>query len=146
MEINEEAPVITRDEILIDAPIETAWEIQTNVAEWPSWQPELDSAHAEGPLEVGSVFRWETAGLDVTSTVEEIDPPRRIAWRGAAPGLDSVHIWSFEPWNEGVLVRTEGSWEGDPVTANVETMQGALDGSLRGWLENLKGAAEKRAR
>ena len=39
MDINEDAPVITRDEILIEAPIETAWEIQTNIDEWPSWQP-----------------------------------------------------------------------------------------------------------
>ena len=33
MDINEDAPVITRDEILIEGPIETAWEIQTNVDE-----------------------------------------------------------------------------------------------------------------
>jgi len=31
------------------------------------------------------------------------------------------------------------------VTAAVETLQGALDGSLRNWLENLKRAAEDRA-
>ena len=34
MDINEDAPVITRDEIFIEAPIETIWEIQTNVADW----------------------------------------------------------------------------------------------------------------
>jgi uncharacterized membrane protein len=40
MEINSDAPVITRDEIFIDAPIEKIWEIQTDVANWPSWQPD----------------------------------------------------------------------------------------------------------
>jgi uncharacterized protein YhdP len=44
-----------------------------------------------------------------------------------------------------VLVRTEESWEGEPVTAQVETLQGALDQSLRTWLENLKGTAEDSA-
>jgi hypothetical protein len=30
-DINEDAPVITRDEIVVRAPIETIWKIQTNV-------------------------------------------------------------------------------------------------------------------
>ena len=83
MDVNEDAPVITRDEIVVRAPIETIWEIQTNVDEWPSWQPDVDGAESEGPLEVGSVFRWQTAGLDITSTVEEVDAPAGSS--GAAP-------------------------------------------------------------
>jgi uncharacterized protein YndB with AHSA1/START domain len=144
MEINEDAPVITRDEIVIQAPIETIWDIQTNVDEWPSWQPDVDGAKSEGALGVGSVFRWQTAGLDITSTVEEIDAPNRIVWGGPAQGIVAVHVWTFEPQNDGVLVRTAESWEGEPVTAQVETLQVALDGSLRAWLENLKRTAEDR--
>jgi uncharacterized protein YndB with AHSA1/START domain len=142
MEINTQAPVITRDEILIDAPIEKIWGIQTDVFAWPSWQPEVDGAESEGPLEVGSVFRWQTAGLDITSTVQEIDPPRRIVWGGPAQGISAVHVWTLEPQAEGVLVKTQESWEGEPVDAQVETLQGALDKSLRDWLENLKRTAE----
>jgi uncharacterized protein YndB with AHSA1/START domain len=145
MEINEDAPVITRDEIVIQAPIETIWDIQTNVDEWPSWQPDVDGAKSEGALGVGSVFRWQTAGLDITSTVEEIDAPNRIVWGGPALGIVAVHVWTFEPQDDGVLVRTAESWEGDPVTAQVETLQVALDGSLRAWLENLKRTAEARS-
>jgi uncharacterized protein YndB with AHSA1/START domain len=106
MDINTAAPVITRDEILIRAPIETIWEIQTDVAGWPSWQGEVDGAQIDGPLAVGSVFRWQTAGLDITSTVEEIDPPRRIVWGGPAQGVVAVHVWTLEPQQDGVLVRT----------------------------------------
>ena len=142
MDINTAAPVITRDEILIYAPIEKIWEIQTDVAEWPSWQPDVDGAQAEGALEVGSVFRWQTAGLDITSTVEEVDAPRRIVWGGPARGIVAVHVWTLDAREDGVLVRTEESWEGEPVTAQAETLQGALDGSLRTWLENLKRTAE----
>jgi hypothetical protein len=36
-------------------------------------------------------------------------------------------------------------WEGDPVTAQTETLQGALDASLKAWLENLKRTAEGRS-
>ena len=142
MEINTEAPVITRDQILINASVEEIWEIQTDVSGWPAWQPDVDGAESEGPLEVGSVFRWQTAGLDITSTVQEIDPPRRIVWGGPAQGISAVHVWTLEPQEDGVLVKTEESWEGEPVDAQVETMQGALDKSLRDWLQNLKRTAE----
>jgi len=145
MDINTAAPVITRDEILIAAPVQTIWDIQTDVAAWPSWQADVDGAQAEGPLEVGSVFRWQTAGLDITSTVEEVDPPHRIVWGGPAQGIVAVHVWTLEPQEDGVLVRTEESWEGEPVSAQVETLQGALDASLRAWLENLKRTAEAQA-
>jgi uncharacterized protein YndB with AHSA1/START domain len=143
MDINTAAPVVTRDEILIRAPIQSIWEIQTDVAAWPSWQADVDGAQVDGPLAVGSVFRWQTAGLDITSTVEEVDAPHRIVWSGHAQGIVAVHVWTLEAQEDEVLVRTEESWEGEPVTAQVETLQAALDGSLRDWLENLKRAAEK---
>jgi Polyketide cyclase / dehydrase and lipid transport len=145
VDINEDAPVITRDEIVIQAPIRTIWEIQTDVNDWPSWQPDVERAESDGPLQVGSVFRWQTAGLDITATIEEIDAPRRIVWGGPAQGIVAVHVWTLEPQDDGILVRTAESWEGEPVEAQVETLQGALDGSLRAWLENLKRTAEQRA-
>lgn len=142
MEINADAPVIARDEIVVRAPIETVWGVQTDVAAWPSWQPDVDEVRADGPLSVGSTFRWQTFGLDITSTVEEIEAPGRVVWSGPAGGIFAVHVWELTAREDGVLVRTEESWEGEEVRAQAETLQGALDASLRGWLQNLKRAAE----
>lgn len=145
MDINTNAPVVTRDEIMISAPIGTIWEIQTNVDAWPTWQPDVDAAESDGPLAPGSVFRWQTAGLEITSTVEEVDAPHRIAWGGPAQGIVAVHVWTLGERDDGVLVHTEESWEGEPVTAQTEDLQSALDASLRAWLENLKREAERSA-
>jgi hypothetical protein len=88
------------------------------------------------------VFRWHTAGLDITSTVEEVDEPHRIVWRGPAQGIIAVHVWRLKPEESGVLVQTAESWEGAPVDAQIEALQSALDDSLRNWLLNLKREAE----
>ena len=56
-----------------------------------------------------------------------------------------MHVWTLEAQAGGVLVRTAESWTGEPVDAQAETLQGALDASLRSWLENLKRTAEARA-
>ena len=87
----------------------------------------LDGARADGPLEVGSVCHWQTGGLEITSTVEEVDAPHRIVWGGPAQGIVAVHLWVLSEIDGDVLVRTEESWEGEPVEAAVETMQGLLD-------------------
>lgn len=144
MDVDTAAPVITRDEILIHAPITAIWTIQTDIAAWPSWQPDVDGTQVDGPLAVGSTFRWQTSGLDITSTVAEFDAPHRIVWGGSAQGIVALHVWTLTERDDGVLVHTEESWDGDPVLAQTETLQEALDASLRGWLENLKRAAENR--
>lgn len=66
-------------------------------------------------------------------------------WGGAAGGIVAVHAWTFEPQDDGVLARTEESWEGESVSAQPAEMRRALEASLREWLENLRRAAEKRA-
>ena len=142
MDIDRDAPVITHGEILIAAPLATIWNIQTNIPSWPTWQPDVSAASIDGPLAVGTVFHWQTGGLSITSTIQEIEPQRRIVWSGPAQGIEAVHVWTLTPGENGVRVHTEESWNGEPVRSQLDTMQHALDQSLKAWLENLKRAAE----
>jgi hypothetical protein len=72
MEINSNAPVISRHEITINAPLESAWLLQTEIDSWPQWNPEIAKAHLIGPIAIGTVFRWETAGMEIPSTTGEL--------------------------------------------------------------------------
>ncbi|WP_405018400.1 SRPBCC family protein [Kitasatospora sp. NBC_00070] len=146
--IDRSAPVITRDEIVIHAPLDRVWRIQTDVENWPAWQPGVGSVvkQTPGPLRPGSSWVWSTEGLEgITSTVVQVDPGRRIVWGGPAQGITAVHVWTFTPTRDGVRVHTEESWTGEPVSADVELLQQALDGSLEHWLHNLKQRAEQGA-
>lgn len=144
VQIDAGAPVITRDSILIHAPLHTVWKIQTDVENWPTWQPDVDVVVKDTPgrLRPGSVFRWTTEGLNITSTVKQVDYGKRLAWGGPAQGITAIHVWTFTPTTDGVLVHTEESWTGDPVTAHQATLQTALDNSLHNWANNLKHQAE----
>ncbi|MEV5746291.1 SRPBCC family protein [Actinoallomurus sp. NPDC052308] len=147
VQIDHDAPVITRENILIHAPLHTIWKIQTDVENWPTWQPKVDVVVKDTPgrLRPGSVFRWTTEGLSITSTVKQVDYGKRLAWGGPAQGITAVHVWTFTPTSDGVLVHTEESWTGDPVTANQAALQAALDNSLHNWVNNLKHEAESQA-
>lgn len=147
MDIDRNAPAITRDDILIEAPLGTVWELFTDIDRWPEWHGDISRASLEGPLAAGTVFRWSTAGLDdIASTIGEVVPQERIAWSGPAQGIMGIHVWTFTAVPNGVLVETEESWSGEPVLQQLEAAQAGLDGSIRSWLENLKREAEARAR
>jgi uncharacterized protein YndB with AHSA1/START domain len=106
MNIDQNAPVISRDEILIDSPLSTVWGLHTDISSWSEWLPDIDSSTMEGPLEVGTVFHWQTFGLSIESTIREIEPPRRIVWSGPAQGITAIHLWTMTPSENGVRVHT----------------------------------------
>jgi uncharacterized protein YndB with AHSA1/START domain len=143
--IDESATVVVRREVRIEAPIDLVWRLHTDVAGWPAWQTDVDSAQISGPLVPGATFRWSTHGLEVTSTVYAVDAPRRILWGGPAQGITGIHEWTFTADGDATIVRTAESWEGEPVRADAENLGAALDASLGSWLELLRAKAEYKA-
>lgn len=141
-EIDSDAAVVVRRDIVVHATLERVWNLHTDVAAWPSWQPDITTAEIGGPLKPGATFRWSTAGLAIESTVYAVEPPSRILWGGPAHGITGIHLWTFRAENGVVHVHTEESWDGEPVRADADGMHAALDGSLAAWLQHLKKAAE----
>ncbi|MGV9615048.1 SRPBCC family protein [Nocardia xishanensis] len=159
--IDPAAPIHYRTETFIKAPLDTIWNLQTDVEHWPSWQQPVTSNERldSGPLQPGSQFRWTTpvpatattpaTMLTITSTVQQIQPQQCIRWSGPAIGdgigIDNgIHVWTFTPVEGGVLVRTEENWNGAQVEADVATSTRFLGAGLEAWLADLRTAAEGR--
>jgi uncharacterized protein YndB with AHSA1/START domain len=142
MEINSNAPIISRHEITISAPLETVWRVLTQIDSWSDWNPDIAKANLTGPITVGTVFYWEIAGMAIPSTIGEVVPLRKLAWDGETGGILGIHVWDFQTTAEGTHVRTEESWEGVSLPAQTKGIQEALDVSLVRWLSFLKTRAE----
>lgn len=140
--IDQTAPIISRHEIDIQAPVEVVWEIQTDINAWPQWRSAVTSASFQNTLQPGSQFKWEDSGLKITSTIRQVIPNRRIVWTGPAQGINAVHVWEFTPTANGVHVHTEESWNGEGLKAQAEKLQPLLDQSLKSWLSLLKTRSE----
>lgn len=145
-EIDVNAPVVVRRDVVIDAPQPRVWQLLADVSSWPAWQPDITAAAADHPLRTDSTFRWSTAGLDIESTVYSLQAPHRVLWGGTAHGITGIHLWTFDAIGSSVQVHTEESWSGHPVLADVDGMRAALDESLAAWLSHLKRAAEDHSR
>jgi len=85
--IDRDAPVIARHEIVINAPLDTVWRLQTDVNNWPAWQTDITTARLDGPFEPGNSFTWTSYGFTVTSTIYAVAERARTLWGGANLGI-----------------------------------------------------------
>lgn len=139
------APVSSSRSIDVEAPPETVWSVLTAIADWPQWNPDVKSMSFDGPLEPGSTFRWKAGPATIVSTLEEVDPPRRVRWRGRTLSIDALHEYRFEPRDGGTRVETEETFSGLLARLMRASLQKTLDRSLEQGLEHLKAEAERRA-
>jgi hypothetical protein len=140
-----EAPVSSRREIQVSAPPEVVWEVLTDFGRWPEWNPEVKSMSFEGPLAPGSMFRWKAGPGTIVSTLEELDPPRYVRWRGRTMSIAAIHEWRLEPRDGGTHLETEESFSGLIARLLRRSLQKQLDGALEQGLEHLKREAERRS-
>ncbi|GAA4549933.1 SRPBCC family protein [Amycolatopsis samaneae] len=142
-----------RAETFVRAPLRTVWSLQTDVADWPSWQKPAAPMTVErldhGPLRERSRFQATVripptpatppGTVVITSTVQQLRYGQCLRWTGPAEGpgyrIDGVHVWNFVKVPGGVLVRTEESHRGPQADPG-------SDMGLETWLRDLKTAAE----
>jgi hypothetical protein len=91
----------------IDAPPSAVWRSLVDFASYPDWNPHLRSA--EGELREGAVLhlRVDRAGAktrDLTVTITDVDPERRIEWVGTLGFgwlFEGRHAFELESIGEG---------------------------------------------
>jgi uncharacterized protein YndB with AHSA1/START domain len=140
-----DASVRSKRELEIAAPPEVVWEVLTGFEQWPKWNPEVKSMKIDGPVAPGTEFRWKSGPGTIVSTLEQVDPPRYIRWRGRTLSVKAIHEWRLEPANGGTRVETDESFSGFLARLFHGSLQKTLDRSTESGLEHLKRESERRA-
>lgn len=112
MKIDHNAPLHAAKDILISASVEKVWSELTNIDQWSIWQPDVTSSRLDGILATGTMFHWKAKGLNITSTIQILEPLQSIGWTGKSMGMQAIHIWTFEKHENGTYVKTEESLSG----------------------------------
>jgi hypothetical protein len=131
-------------ELVIAASSEAFWNILTEFAAYPGWNPFV--RHISGRLEAGAGLEVELAppggrAMTIRPTVREVEPERTLRWLGRVgfPGLfDGEHSFQIEPLGEnrvrfvqserfsGVLVPLVMTFIGRSTQQGFEAMNLAL--------------------
>jgi hypothetical protein len=141
--IDQNAPVTAHQEINVAASREVIWDLLTTMDRWADWNPGVKTA-SQPTLEQGAVFRWKAGAVSLTSTLQEVEPPRVLGWTGTSMGMHAVHVWRLESNGQETLAHTEESWSGTLPRLLPGMMRRSLQKTLDSWLRHLKAEAEAR--
>ena len=144
MQINNNAPVLYRGCVEIDASADKVWNILSDFESWPRWNPDIESVRLEGEIEEGAGFSWKAGPGTIRSKLEEIKPGEKLAWTGKTFGIKAIHVWKIERKNDRMVVTTEESWDGLHVRIFRKYFGRMLKDSIEKGLKYLKEEAEKR--
>jgi hypothetical protein len=102
----------------IDAPPELVWEVLTDLAAYPEWNPFITSA--TGTVEIGARLRltMQPVGarrVTLRATVLEASPGRRLRWLGrvGVPGVfDAEHTFTISGRDGGSRLAQDETFRG----------------------------------
>jgi hypothetical protein len=137
----EGAPVYTYNELEVASPPERVWAWLVRATAWPSYYGNASNVRfvegAAPDLRLGTRFTWTTFNVRVDTTVTELVPNERLAWRGKTLGGTGYHGWVIAPAPSGCRVVTEETQRGIvPSVARWYLRRGLLSQHQR-WLEGL---------
>ncbi|BDZ70432.1 SRPBCC family protein [Methanobacterium petrolearium] len=141
--VNEEAPVLARAKIEIDAEPDTVWAIMADIEAWPRWNPDVKDVSLQGELKPGTQFQWKAGPGTITSLLQNVEPPHLLAWTGKIMGINAIHVWKIDVVDFKTIVETEESWEGLVSSAMLDRLQEMLESSLNSGLKYLKAESER---
>lgn len=141
-EINEEAPIIDKQEITIIAPIEKVWQTLVNIGEWPDWYTGVTIKKKPQRYEAGQRFSWKQDGVKIKSRLVKVEKPHALTWTGSVQWLKAVHVWQLrEIDRRKTKVTVKESLQGFWVTRFTDKQK--LHKTLDLWLNLLKIQAER---
>jgi hypothetical protein len=143
------ADLFSHNSLLIHASCEKIWSHIVDATTWPSWYPNSKSVQITGgasKLDSGSVFRWQTFGIDLESRVNEFVPYTRIGWYGYAPGTEPTfyHTWYLKPQGEACMVITDEVGKGGDAKKLRQTDEGLMHRGHDLWLATLRWVSENK--
>lgn len=143
LKIDSNAKVIAKQIIEIDAPIETVWNILSNINQWPLWNKDVKKAEAPNTLTIGSVFKWYSSGANIHSEIHTLHAPNVIAWKGKSIGVKAIHNWNLKTDGKKTIVYVEESMNGWLCNLMSSLFNKILKEGMQNQLLALKNEAEK---
>jgi hypothetical protein len=111
VEIDRNAPATAEGELGIDADPSTVFSVIAAIDQWPSWNPEVKSVRVEGPVQPGTLFRFQVSDGATLARSEE-------SWAGLlASLLKGYSRRTLDKGIRGVLAYLETEAERRAATA-----------------------------
>lgn len=83
------------------------WAVWSDVNQWHTWQPDIDSATLEGTFSAGAVLRFKPKGGPlIPITLTEVEPERLFVDLTRFPGAEMLDDHEIIPHAKGIEIKT----------------------------------------
>jgi uncharacterized membrane protein len=92
------------NEQTIDAPVDVVWQLTTDVTDWPTYMPTVQSVERldEGPLRMGARARIKQPGQRAAVwEVTTFEAGREFSWRSDRRGVSLTGVHRMAPDGDG---------------------------------------------
>ena len=138
----EASKFFVHNEIDIEAPAETVWNILINAGEWEEYYHGASDLvlidNQTGNLGANTVFTWKTMGLRFRSTIKEFEPPFRLSWESNRKSIRGYHAWLIIPTESGSKLITSEAQHGFITLRQKLFVPNKLKGLHDEWLAAIK--------
>jgi len=138
IEVDSTTKCYSKEEIIINSPVEKVFKVLSDIKNWPSWQSSVTRTEINGPIEVGAKFKWKAGGLNINSELHTFNTNSEIGWTGRIWWIQAVHNWYLRYDNQTTKVIVEESLHG----LGSSLMQKSLIEGMKKNLSELKTKAE----
>ena len=138
--INENAQIKDQHSLIINASIETVWKKLTDVANWPSWHPEIEKIILEEEVKEGTQYIKVQSGQKIKATVRLFDTNKAFATTNQTSLTKGVNVWELEE-NDGKTIITYSSSQQGLLTVFVMNHE-KIYHEVTSWLENFQNSLE----
>jgi len=107
IKVDKNAPVISYNQVEINAPLDVVWNILISIKDWTSWQKDLSETIIYGDIVEGTDFDWKANGLSFSSKIHTCVPKKYFGWTGKTFGAYAIHNWYFESDGNKTKVKVE---------------------------------------
>jgi short-subunit dehydrogenase len=133
-----------RNEVVIPAPAERAWDLLADVEQWPSWYRACKWVQVDT---TDGSFRWKAHSVILRSAVEVSDRPGSFGYVADAPGLHVEHSFTMRPTPDGLstVVVSHETQTGLVAKLGRVVLAPRLKATDQAWLRDLARAARDNA-
>lgn len=144
--------MLIKETILIKAPLETVWDVFTDIDNWDRWNTVCRECRFEDGaiLKEGACISFELNplifSLRIAPVIETYEEGKTITWAGTKWGIHARHTFTFENFDSGTSLESVEEFSGLMLWgAKLIGMPGRLHELARRMMSAIKAEAESRA-
>jgi uncharacterized protein YndB with AHSA1/START domain len=84
-------------ELVISAPVETAWNVMIDPNHWSQWFPGVDGVSNVTSIAVGGTFEWTSEGRTGQGNIVKVDPMKRLEIATQMGNDKDEHVFVLQP-------------------------------------------------